>query len=341
MSLTIKEINKKHGRLVVAQNIGFELKKGELGALIGPSGCGKTTLLRMIAGFETPDSGSIFINENPVFSPHTNATPENRQTGMVFQDYALFPHLTVMGNISFGPIEKQQSTIKKLIQITGLAGSEDKYPHELSGGQQQRVALARALAPKPDLLLMDEPFSNLDIALRESLSEEVRYILSEFDTTGLLVTHNQHEAFAMADKIGVMKGGKLLQWDTADTLYYQPCSVEVAQFVGEGSFLSGWISPSGVVSTEIGSFNGNQVSLNAQKKNITIFVRPENFIIDHQSSYKAKLVKSFFRGPGRFFTFELATGDQFTVLGKCPKPLTINKEYGISICNRQVSLFDK
>ncbi|WDP87493.1 MAG: ABC transporter ATP-binding protein [Desulfobacter sp.] len=152
MSLTIEKINKTHGRLVVAKDIGFSLKKGELGALIGPSGCGKTTLLRMIAGFETPDSRRILINGTSVFSSHTNRPPENRQTGMVFQDYALFPHLTVMGNITFGPIKKQQSTIKKLIQITGLAGSEKKYPHELSGGQQQRVALARALAPKPDLL---------------------------------------------------------------------------------------------------------------------------------------------------------------------------------------------
>jgi len=340
MSLSVDHIHKKHkGNLVVAQDICFTIEKGELGALIGPSGCGKTTLLRMIAGFETPDSGSISINGQEMVSSGRNLSPDRRHTGMVFQDYALFPHLTVMENIRFGPVKSKRSHLDKLIRITGLLGSEKKYPHELSGGQQQRVALARALAPRPALLLMDEPFSNLDVSLRESLSEEVRFILREFDTTGLLVTHNQHEAFAMADRIGVMKDGRLLQWDTAQTLYSHPVSADVAGFVGEGSFIRGHRSASGSVETLIGSF-ADQGKNENYSAGITLFVRPEDVFLDHKSPFKARLIKSHFRGPGRLHTFELDSKDQFTCLTTCPIPLDLDQEYGISICNRHVSMFD-
>lgn len=340
MSLKVNSINKKYGKnLIVADDISFEIKDGELGALIGPSGCGKTTLLRMIAGFEKPDAGSITICGKNVVSSKKNIVPEKRKTGMVFQDYALFPHLTVYENITFGPEKKSKAEIEKLISITGLTGSEKKYTHELSGGQQQRVALARALAPKPGLLLMDEPFSNLDIALRESLSEEVRFILNEYNITGLLVTHNQHEAFAMADRIGVMKEGQLLQWDMADNLYYKPSSYEVASFVGEGSFIKGSVNPSGLVKSEIGKFpieHLNGFDINTLVK---IFVRPEDVRIDHNSEFKARLIKSHFRGPGRFHTFELPSGEQFVCLDKCPKRLNLSREYGISICSSKSNIF--
>lgn len=340
MSLKVNSINKKYGKnLIVADDISFEIKDGELGALIGPSGCGKTTLLRMIAGFEKPDAGSITICGKNVVSSKKNIVPEKRKTGMVFQDYALFPHLTVYENITFGPEKKSKAEIEKLISITGLTGSEKKYTHELSGGQQQRVALARALAPKPGLLLMDEPFSNLDIALRESLSEEVRFILNEYNITGLLVTHNQHEAFAMADRIGVIKEGQLLQWDMADNLYYKPSSYEVASFVGEGSFIKGSVNPSGLVKSEIGKFpieHLNGFDINTLVK---IFVRPEDVRIDHNSEFKARLIKSHFRGPGRFHTFELPSGEQFVCLDKCPKRLNLSREYGISICSSKSNIF--
>ncbi|MCK5347131.1 MAG: ABC transporter ATP-binding protein, partial [Candidatus Heimdallarchaeota archaeon] len=260
-------------------------------------------------------------------------------TGMVFQDYALFPHLTAYENITFGPSKNSKKEIEKLITMTGLSGNEKKYPHELSGGQQQRVALARALAPKPGLLLMDEPFSNLDVPLRETLSEEVRYILNEFGTTGLLVTHNQHEAFAMADQIGVMKDGKLLQWDTADNLYYKPASYDVARFVGEGSFIKANIDSSGKVCSEIGSFSKNHLNGRNGLEVKKLFIRPEDVLINHESSYKAKLIKSHFRGPGRFHTFELPSGNQLTCLDKCPKLLELNKDYGISVCDTHVTLF--
>lgn len=340
MSLHVNNIHKKHGKtLIVADDITFEIKDGELGALIGPSGCGKTTLLRMIAGFEKPDAGDISICGNKVASSNKNIAPEKRKTGMVFQDYALFPHLTVYENITFGPEKSAKTEIEKLISITGLSGTEKKYPHELSGGQQQRVALARAIAPKPGLLLLDEPFSNLDIALRETLSEEVRFILNEYNITGLLVTHNQHEAFAMADQIGVMKDGKLLQWDTADNLYYNPSTYDVASFVGEGSFLKGSINTSGLIKSEIGQFPIDHLNGFDINTPVKIFVRPEDVSIDHNSDFKAKLIKSHFRGPGRFHTFELPSGHQFVCLDKCPKRLDLNSEYGISICSNKSSIF--
>lgn len=342
MSLTLGNIHKRHTLgPVVADNISFTVRPGELGALIGPSGCGKTSLLRMIAGFETPDAGTIAIGGRTVWSEGSRISPECRGVGMVFQDYALFPHLTVMENICFGPVEKDREQLEKLIEITGLKGSEKKYPHELSGGQQQRVALARALAPKPDLLLMDEPFSNLDTSLREVLSEEVRYILTEFGITGLLVTHNQQEAFAMADKIGVMKNGHLIQWDTAETLYYHPASREVAAFVGEGAFISGEIASSGKVVTRIGSFETvPEGAWEGRNRAVTLFIRPEDVYVNLDAECRALLIKSLFRGPGRLHTFELDSGERFTCTDNAPRPLEPGESYGISICNRRVSLFE-
>ena len=348
MCLSVNHLHKKLGRhLVVADNISFEIEKGNLGALIGPSGCGKTTLLRMIAGFEKPDGGRIRICGTEVASSTKNTAPEKRQTGMVFQDYALFPHLTVQQNITFGPVKHSKKEIEKLIRVTGLSGSEKKYPHELSGGQQQRVALARALAPRPKLLLMDEPFSNLDVSLRESLSEEVRFILNEYGITGLLVTHNQHEAFAMADTIGVMKHGTLLQWDAPDNLYYRPCNYDVARFVGEGSVFRGRLTADGIIESDIGRVSSGPPStflsgsaLNSKTEGpVTLFIRPEDVWVDNRSEFKAKLVKSHFRGPGRFHTFELPSKDLITCLDKCPNHLELNREYGITVCKPKIRVF--
>ncbi len=340
MCITIDNISKTHDQdLVVADRISFKIEQGKLGALIGPSGCGKTTLLRMIAGFEKPDAGLIRICGNEVVSPAVHIAPEKRDTGMVFQDYALFPHLTVMQNVTFGPVTHGKKEIEKLIRITGLSGCEKKYPHELSGGQQQRVALARALAPKPKLLLMDEPFSNLDISLRESLSEEVRFILNEYGITGLLVTHNQHEAFAMADFIGVMKEGRLLQWDRADNLYYRPNSYDVARFVGEGSVICGRLSSDGTITSGIGRFASDHAGNVKPTGRVKLFIRPEDVVLDETSVVKARLIKSHFRGPGRFHTFELPSKDIITCLEKCPKPLTLNQDYGLGICRDKVRFF--
>lgn len=230
--------------------LSFGLEQGETGCLLGASGCGKTTVLRAIAGFIAPRAGSVTLAGRVLSDAAQVVPPEERQIGLVFQDFALFPHLTVAANVGFGlnrlsraARDARVSEMLALTQLTDLAG---RYPHELSGGQQQRVALARALAPQPSLLLLDEPFSSLDVSLREQLGLEVRQILKATKTTAILVTHDQHEAFSVSDRIGLMVGGRLVQWDSARRLYEEPCTAQVADFVGEGALLPGqWMAQAG------------------------------------------------------------------------------------------------
>ncbi len=225
--------------------VSLELKRGEILGLLGPSGCGKTTLLRMIAGFEKPTAGFITIGGRIVAGNGFWVEPEKRNTGMVFQDYALFPHLNVEENIAFGLKTKKsrlsraaiRERVSEILQLVGLKGLERRYPHQLSGGQQQRVALARALAPQPELILLDEPLSNLDVQVRERLRHEIRLILKQSNTAAIFVTHDQEEAMAIADKIGVMEQGKLLQLGTPEEIYSFPACRFVAEFVTQANFL--------------------------------------------------------------------------------------------------------
>ncbi|MEA5534965.1 ABC transporter ATP-binding protein [Crocosphaera sp. XPORK-15E] len=225
--------------------VSFTLAQGDILGLLGPSGCGKTTLLRMIAGFEQPSAGTIELAGETVASPHYSLPPEQRNTGMVFQDYALFPHLTIGDNIAFGLNSKKERFSKKDIQhritevlaLVGLAGLEKRYPHQLSGGQQQRVALARALAPQPALILLDEPLSNLDVQVRLRLRHEIRHILKATGISAIFVTHDQEEALAISDKIGVMSHGKLEQLGTPEEIYSCPASRFVAEFVTQANFI--------------------------------------------------------------------------------------------------------
>ena len=223
------------GIVPVVEDLSLKLKRGHIGCLLGASGCGKTTILRAIAGFEPLRNGTISLGGRCLCSSDTAMEPQERQVGMMFQDYALFPHLDVEGNVGFGlrRLDKEQraARIKEMLDLVSLTEARHRYPHELSGGQQQRVALARALAPEPELLLLDEPFSNLDVDTRERLAFEVRDILKETGHTALLVTHNQAEAFAIADRIGVMDKGKVVQWDTPYALHHQPVNPFVADFV--------------------------------------------------------------------------------------------------------------
>src|SRR5690625_4555246 len=225
----------------VVDSLSLSLASGEIGCLLGASGCGKTTVLRAIAGFEPVRSGSIQLGDRILSSTEHWVEPEDRQVGMMFQDYALFPHLTVEKNISFGlrrlSRAQQRERVQEMLELVGLTEKIKQYPHELSGGQQQRVALARALAPNPSLLLLDEPFSNLDVDTRERLAFEVRDILKETGVTALLVTHNQAEAFAIADQIGIMHDGHILQWDTPYGLHQNPKSPKVAEFIRHPSLL--------------------------------------------------------------------------------------------------------
>ena len=288
MILEISNLNLAFGGKPVLNGFGFTLAEGETACLLGHSGCGKTTALRCIAGFETASSGSIALKGRTLFAAGSeNIPPHRRRIGMVFQDYALFPHLNVAANIAFG-IAKQpdrQRRVDELLELIGLTGYGKQYPHQLSGGQQQRVALARALAPRPDLILLDEPFSSLDADLRARLSQEVRQLLKQEHTSAILVTHDQNEAFAMADKIGMMAHGTLQQWDSPQNLYRHPATPDVAAFIGQGAWLNGTVAADGTVETALGRIAAPLPPQHSDK--VRLLVRPEHLSAaeDHANAH--------------------------------------------------------
>ncbi|GAB4456488.1 MAG: ABC transporter ATP-binding protein [Anaerolineae bacterium] len=246
-------LSKNFGRVRAVENVNLTLPRGRFLALLGPSGCGKTTTLRLLAGFEMPDQGEVEIGGRRVNAPGLHVPPEQRSVGMVFQEYALFPHLNVADNIAYGVpkgVDKKRR-VAEMLSLVGLPEVAGRMPHELSGGQQQRVALARALAPQPALILLDEPFSNLDAALRQSVREEVRQILRQAGATAIFVTHDQEEALSLADEVAVMIEGAILQVGSPQQLYLRPARREVAAFVGEANFLAG-VAHGPVVSCALG-----------------------------------------------------------------------------------------
>jgi iron(III) transport system ATP-binding protein len=331
--LELKDVSKSYGDNHVVENISFSLEKGSIGCLLGPSGCGKTTVLRAIAGFENIKSGRIFINGNLVSTRDRQVPPEKRKIGMVFQDYALFPHLTVQKNISFGlkrvDQAKKDKRVSELLELVGLADSAHTYPHEISGGQQQRVALARALALRPDLLLMDEPFSNLDITLRERLSMEVRDILKEYGTSAIMVTHNQNEAFAIADVTGVIHDGDLAQWDTAYNLYHRPKNPAVANFVGEGVFISGVVTSETQVKTGLGTLTGRFTRPHANGHPVDVLIRPEDIFHEDSSEFQAKVIKKNFRGANILYKLLLPSNEMVLALLPSHHDHKVGKTIGI------------
>lgn len=304
----------------VLENVGFTLEAGAIGCLLGPSGCGKTTALRLIAGFETPERGEIRIDGRVISQPGMVVPPEQRKIGMVFQDYALFPHLCIEDNVGFGlrhlPRRERAARVAAMLNTVGLTEFAKAYPHELSGGQQQRVALARALAPRPALLLLDEPFSNLDLELREQLAGEVRELLKNEGTTALMVTHDQHEAFAMADVIGVMHDGHIQQWDSAYNVYHRPINRFVADFVGMGAFLVGKVLNDHQVEIDLGVLEGviptscgsERCGVCQRDCQVSVLLRPDDVIHDDASPMKAQVVKKAFRGADFLYTLELPSG---------------------------------
>jgi iron(III) transport system ATP-binding protein len=303
--------------------------------LLGPSGCGKTTVLRAIAGFHPLSGGEILINGTTVSDPHFTLPPEQRRLGMVFQDHALFPHLSVGNNVGFGlrgmSRGQKQTIIDEMLELTGLTGMGDRYPHELSGGQQQRVALARALAPEPDLILLDEPFSNLDIELRERLSGEVREILKRRGTTAVLVTHDQHEAFALGDAIGVVHEGKLLQWDTPYNLYHEPGNRFVADFIGQGVFLRGTLLTPYTMETEIGMLKGNRAYPWARGTRVEVLLRPDDIVPDPSSPLQAQVVQKAFRGAEILYSLRLRSGGRVMSLFPSHADHAIGERVGIRV----------
>ncbi|HEY0847906.1 MAG TPA: ABC transporter ATP-binding protein [Noviherbaspirillum sp.] len=325
----------------IVHGLSFALVRGEIGCLLGPSGCGKTTVLRAIAGFESLLAGSISLGGRILSETGHTAPPETRHVGVVFQDYALFPHLSVWDNIDFG-LRKLRTTerktrIDRLLSMVGLSSHARQYPHELSGGQQQRVALARALAPQPDLLLLDEPFSNLDVDLRERLALEVRDILKELGTTAILVTHDQHEAFAIADHIGVMQNGEIVQWDNAYNLYHRPTNRFVADFIGQGVFAPGTIDmPNQLVNIELGSlplWQGVDVCLPDQKnaQQVEVLLRADDVIHDDGSPLQAEVIRKAFRGAEFLYTLKLPSGQRLLALVPSHHDHAIGEKIGIRL----------
>ena len=306
--------------------VSLGLRAGEMGVLIGPSGCGKTTLLRAVAGLEPVTGGHIRLHGQVVSERRLHVPAEQRRIGMVFQDYALFPHLDVSDNIGFGLAhcsrEVREQRVQAVLRLVGLTGSARRRPHELSGGQQQRVALARALAPQPQLLLLDEPFSNLDVDLRERLAHEVRGILKEAQTTALFVTHDQLEAFAIGDVIGVMSEGRLHQWEDAYSLYHRPASRFVAEFIGHGVFTQATVHKSGqqvVVRTALGDLTDMAecpLPGHFSEGPCDVLLRADDIVHDDEAPVKAEILRKSFRGSDFLYTLRLTSGE--TVLALVP-----------------------
>lgn len=311
--LRLDRVTKNFGRVLAVDQVSFELARGEVLALLGPSGCGKSTILRLIAGFERPDAGAVFIGGHSVATPWQQLAPERRQVGMVFQDYALFPHLTVQQNVAFGlrdlPRSKRFHRAEQLLEQVGLAGLGRRYTYELSGGQQQRVALARAMAPNPALLLLDEPFSNLDTALRQRMREEIRAILKESDITAIIVTHDQKDAFVVADRIAVMNQGKLLQVDTAQKVYTRPATEFVASFIGHNNMITGrFDAHNGCIATELGRVPCETVP-GSPDGEVTVCLSPRCIHVDPAGSLRARVVASTYEGSALEVTVALPMGD--------------------------------
>lgn len=324
-TLILENVSVHYEQYVAVDNVHIEIKEAQIACLLGPSGCGKTTLLRAIAGFEQVTKGSITIGDETLSTAKENVPPEQRNIGMVFQDFALFPHLSIEKNIAFGirhqPRADQKQRVKELLKLVDLVGFEKRYPHELSGGQQQRIALARALAPRPKLLLLDEPFASQDVELREMLAREVRLILKKEQVTALMVTHDQHEAFAMADVIGVMKSGTLQQWDTAYRLYHEPVNQFVADFVGEGAIIKGEVLDEHIVATALGDVQGAIPESCVPGCPVDVLIRPDDIqLVEDENqpcageTSQAVVSARVFRGANFFYTLQLRDKSHVYVL---------------------------
>jgi iron(III) transport system ATP-binding protein len=319
----------------ILENISFGVEEAGIACLLGPSGCGKTTLLRCIAGFEKQHQGEVWIKGVRVSNPIHHLPVEQRHIGMVFQDYALFPHLSVADNITFALKNLNTKMFKQrldeLVELLSLQKHINKYPHSLSGGQQQRVALARAMAPRPGVLLLDEPFASLDVELREQIARELRQIIKQDGITTIMVSHNQLEAFAMADVIGVMNEGHLLQWDKAFKLYHEPETSEVADFIGEGVFIPGEVINDKEVKTEIGNIQGVSPHGVAQGKKVTVLIRPDDILHDDDSKMMARVKDKAFRGAEFLYTLELDSGTRLLSLVPSHHNHPVNEPIGIRL----------
>lgn len=305
-AISLRGVEKRFGDVHAVRQVDLEIPRGEVLALLGPSGCGKTTLLRLIAGFEQPDGGEVAIGETVVAGTDLWVAPEHRRVGMVFQDHALFPHRSVVDNIGFGvPRAARARRVPEVIALVGLQGLESRMPAELSGGQQQRVALARALAPSPDVILLDEPWSSVDALMREVVREELIRILRAAGTTVVLVTHDREEAFSLADRVALIADGRLIQVAPPEELYTAPADRWAAQFVGPGNFLPGIVDGASV-GTAVGSFPIAHSATHGCP--VEALIRPEMLVLHPSADGTAEVVGREFRGHDVLYRVRLCDG---------------------------------
>lgn len=333
--LKLSNISVGYQGVPVVQDVNFRIIEGQIGCLLGPSGCGKSTLLRAIAGFESLLDGQITLDNEVLSSVSKTLSPEKRSIGMVFQDIALFPHLTIGANIAFGlkgwPKKSIHDRVDYLLKLVGLDGYKDRYPHSLSGGQQQRVALARAIAPKPKLLLMDEPFSGLDAKLREELVPEIRTILQHEKVSAILVTHDQSEAFAMADQVAIMEAGRILQVGSPYEIYHEPVSRFVAMFIGQGDFLPAVVCGANCVHSDLGEIQGDMDHGFESGAKVDLLVRPDDILHDDESAFKGLIVSKWFRGSYFLYRVKLPSGKVTYCFASSHHNHSIGQEIGLSV----------
>jgi iron(III) transport system ATP-binding protein len=345
VQLSLDNVTVGYDGIKIVHNVSLTLGNGQIGCLLGPSGCGKSTLLRAIAGFEPVMGGEITMEKKLFSSPTFTEAPENRKIGMVFQDLALFPHLTIFENISFGlrnlSKPEKNARVSELLQLVGLSGMEGRYPHSLSGGQQQRIALARAMAPKPKVLLLDEPFSGLDASMREVLVPEVREILLQEQMSALLVTHDQMEAFAMADKVAVMYEGAIVQCDTPYSIYHEPNDHFVAHFVGEGDFLSGIVLNEYEVQSSLGILSSPKAHSFAVSQPVQILVRPDDLLHDDDSDTKAQILSKQFRGSHFLYRVRLDSQQELYCFASSHHDHGIGESIGIKLDLDHLVMFEE
>ncbi|MCC1497254.1 ABC transporter ATP-binding protein [Alcanivorax sp. 1008] len=343
--LTLDHIACRYDNEQVVRDISFSLDSGQIACLLGPSGCGKTTTLRAIAGLEPLTDGRIMIAGQEASRPGRTLAPEKRGLGMVFQEHALFPHLSVADNVAFAlrklSSHERQQRVRECLAMVRLDDLGGRFPHELSGGQQQRVALARALAPRPRLMLLDEPFASLDLDLRRQLNRELLGILKLEGITAVMVTHDQEEAFAMASHIAILRAGELVQWDSPYRIYHSPGNRFVAEFAGQGAFLEGKVIAGSEVSTVVGQLASDQPLSLPAGADVDVLLRPEDIVPDVDGPIATRVLERTFTGANILYRLGLANGEHLTCLTGSHVDLAVGRECRVQIAAKHLVVFSR